>query len=126
MARIAGIDLPKNKRIDIALQYVYGIGQKTAFEILGKLAGQIEPSTRVKDLTEQQAGLLNTILQKEYKVEGELRREVAQNIHRLIETGSYRGNRHRRNLPARGQRTKTNSRTRRGRRKTVGAKVKAA
>ncbi len=126
MARIAGIDLPKNKRIDIALQYVYGIGQKTASEILGKLAGQIEPSTRVKDLTEQQAGLLNTILQKEYKVEGELRREVAQNIHRLIETGSYRGNRHRRNLPARGQRTKTNSRTRRGRRKTVGAKVKAA
>lgn len=126
MARIAGIDLPKNKRIDIALQYVYGIGQKTASEILGKLAGQIEPSTRVKDLTEQQAGLLNTILQKEYKVEGELRREVAQHIHRLIETGSYRGNRHRRNLPARGQRTKTNSRTRRGRRKTVGAKVKTA
>ena len=126
MARIAGIDLPKNKRIDIALQYVYGIGPKVANEILVKLAGQIEASTRVKDLTEQQAGLLNTILQKEYKVEGELRREVAQNIHRLIETGSYRGNRHRRNLPARGQRTKTNSRTSRGRRKTVGAKVKAA
>ncbi|MDR0953330.1 MAG: 30S ribosomal protein S13 [Elusimicrobiota bacterium] len=126
MARIAGIDLPKNKRIDVALQYVYGIGPKVAKEILGKVAGQIEAATRVKDLTEQQAGLLNTILQKEYKVEGELRREVSQNIHRLIETGSYRGNRHRRNLPARGQRTKTNSRTRRGRRKTVGAKVKAA
>jgi small subunit ribosomal protein S13 len=126
MARIAGIDLPKNKRIDVALQYVYGIGPKVANEILTKLSGQIESSTSVKDLTEQQAGLLNTILQKEYKVEGELRREVAQNIHRLVETGSYRGNRHRRNLPARGQRTKTNSRTRRGRRKTVGAKVKAA
>ena len=125
MARIAGIDLPKNKRIDIALQYVYGIGPKVAAEILNKLNGQIEASTRVKDLTEQQAGLLNTLLQKEYKVEGELRREVSQSIHRLIEIGSYRGNRHRRNLPARGQRTKTNSRTRRGRRKTVGAKVKA-
>ena len=125
MARIAGIDLPKNKRIDIALQYVYGIGPKVAAEILNKLNGQIEASTRVKDLTEQQAGLLNTLLQKEYKVEGELRREVSDNIKRLIEIGSYRGNRHRRNLPARGQRTKTNSRTRRGRRKTVGAKVKA-
>ena len=125
MARIAGIDLPKNKRIDIALQYVYGIGPKVAEEILSKLNGQIEASTRVKDLTEQQAGLLNTLLQKEYKVEGELRREVSDNIKRLIEIGSYRGNRHRRNLPARGQRTKTNSRTRRGRRKTVGATVKA-
>ncbi len=126
MARIAGIDLPKNKRIDIALQYVYGIGPKIAKDILAKVKGQIEPSVRVKDLTEQQAGLLNTILQKEYKVEGELRREVAQNIHRLIETGSYRGNRHRRNLPCRGQRTRTNSRTRRGRRRTVGAKIKTA
>ena len=126
MARIAGIDLPKNKRIDIALQYVYGIGPKIAKDILAKVKGQIEPSVRVKDLTEQQAGLLNTILQKEYKVEGELRREIAQNIHRLIETGSYRGNRHRRNLPCRGQRTRTNSRTRRGRRKTVGAKIKTA
>ena len=125
MARIAGIDLPKNKRIDIALQYVYGIGPKVAEEILSKLNCQIEASKRVKDLTEQQAGLLNTLLQKEYKVEGELRREVSDNIKRLIEIGSYRGNRHRRNLPARGQRTKTNSRTRRGRRKTVGAKVKA-
>ena len=126
MARIAGIDLPKNKRVDIALQYVYGIGPKIAKEILTKLSGQIDAATRVKDLTEQQAGLLNTILQKEYKVEGELRREVSQNIHRLSEIGSYRGSRHRRNLPSRGQRTKTNSRTRRGRRKTVGAKVKAA
>jgi len=125
MARIAGIDLPKNKRIDIALQYVYGIGPKIAKDILAALEGKISPETRVKDLTEQQAGLLNSLLQKEYKVEGELRREVSQNIHRLIEIGSYVGNRHRRNLPCRGQRTKTNSRTRRGRRKTVGAKVKA-
>ena len=126
MARIAGIDLPKNKRIDIALQYIYGIGPKAAGDILKKLSGQLDASTRVKDLTEQQAGLINSVLQKEYKVEGELRREVSQNIHRLGEIGSYRGNRHRRNLPTRGQRTKTNSRTRRGRRKTVGAKVKTA
>ena len=124
MARVAGIDLPKNKRIDVALEYIYGIGKKNATDVLAKLNGQIDPATRVKDLTEQQAGLLNTILQKEYKVEGELRREVAQNIHRAIEIGSYRGQRHRRNLPVRGQRTKTNSRTRRGRRKTVGAKTK--
>ena len=109
MARVAGIDLPKNKRIDVALEYIYGIGKKNAKEVLAKVEGQIDPATRVKDLTEQQAGLLNTILQKEYKVEGELRREVAQNIHRSIEIGSYRGQRHRRNLPVRGQRTKTNS-----------------
>ena len=124
MARVAGIDLPKNKRIDVALEYIYGIGKQNAKEVLAKLDGQIDPATRVKDLTEQQAGLLNTILQKDYKVEGELRREVAQNIHRAIEIGSYKGLRHRRNLPVRGQRTKTNSRTRRGRRKTVGSKTK--
>ena len=103
MARVAGIDLPKNKRIDVALEYIYGIGKKNAKDVLAKLNGQIDPAPRVKDLTEQQAGLLNTILQKEYKVEGELRREVAQNIHRAIEIGSYRGQRHRRNLPVRGQ-----------------------
>lgn len=124
MARVAGIDLPKNKRIDVALEYIYGIGKKNAKDVLAKVEGQIDPATRVKDLTEQQAGLLNTILQKDFKVEGELRREVAQNIHRAIEIGSYRGLRHRRNLPARGQRTKTNARTRRGRRKTVGSKTK--
>ena len=124
MARVAGIDLPKNKRIDVALEYIYGIGKKNAKEVLAKLDGQIDPATRVKDLTEQQAGLLNTILQKDYKVEGELRREVAQNIHRAIEIGSYKGPRHRRTLPVRGQRTNTNSRTRRGRRKTVGSKTK--
>lgn len=125
MARVAGIDLPKNKRIDVALEHIYGIGKKNAKEVLAKLEGQIDPATRVKDLTEQQAGLLNTILQKEYKVEGELRREIAQNIHRFIEIGSYKGQRHRRNLPVRGQRTKTNARTRRGRRKTVGSKAAA-
>jgi len=121
MARIAGVDLPKNKRIDIALGYIYGVGRPLAKEIIGKLAGQIDPATKVRDLTEQQASLLNTLLQKEYKVEGELRREITQNIHRYIEINSYRGLRHRRNLPVRGQRTKTNARTRRGRRKTVGA-----
>lgn len=124
MARIAGIDLPKNKRIDVALEYIYGIGKKNAKDVLAKANGEIDPATRVKDLTEAQAGLINTILQKEFKVEGELRREVQQNIHRYIETGSYKGNRHRKRLPVRGQRTKTNSRTRKGRRKTVGAKTK--
>jgi len=121
MARIAGVDLPKNKRIDVALRYVYGIGQTVSDKILAGLKDQIDPTTRVKDLTEHQASLLNTVIQKEYKVEGELRRELQQNIHRYVEIGSYRGMRHRRNLPVRGQRTKTNGRTRRGRRKTVGS-----
>jgi len=121
MARVAGVDLPKNKRVDVALGYIYGIGPATAQEMLAKLNGQIAPATRIKDLTEQQVSLLNNLIQKEYKVEGELRREIAQNIHRYIEIGSYRGLRHRRNMPVRGQRTKTNGRTRKGRRKTVGA-----
>lgn len=121
MARVAGVDLPKNKRIDIALAYLYGVGRPLAGKILEKLKGTIDPTTRVKDLTENQVGLLNTLLQKEYKVEGELRRELQQNIHRYIEIGTWRGVRHRRNLPVRGQRTRTNARTRRGRRKTVGA-----
>jgi small subunit ribosomal protein S13 len=121
MARVAGIDLPKNKRIDVALRYLYGIGKTTANELLVKLNGAIDPKTRVKDLSENQVGLINNLLTKEYKVEGELRREVAGNIQRFHETGSYRGSRHRRNLPVRGQRSRTNARTRRGRRKTVGA-----
>ena len=120
MARVAGVDLPKNKRIDVALRYLYGIGRTTSDQLLAKLNGAIDPKTRVKDLTENQLGLINTLLTKEYKVEGELRREVAGNLQRLAETGSYRGIRHRRNLPVRGQRTRTNARTRRGRRKTVG------
>ncbi|MDX6768685.1 MAG: 30S ribosomal protein S13 [Elusimicrobiota bacterium] len=120
MARVAGVDLPKNKRVDVALRYLYGVGETRAKEILNKLNGAIKPETRVKDLSEQQVGLINTMLTKEYKVEGELRREVQANLHRLTEIGSYRGHRHRRSLPVRGQRTKTNARTRRGRRKTVG------
>jgi small subunit ribosomal protein S13 len=120
MARIAGVDLPKNKRVDVALRYLYGVGETRAAEILAKLNGAIKPETRVKDLTEQQVGLINTMLTKEYKVEGELRREIQATMQRLTEIGSFRGHRHRRNLPARGQRTRTNARTRRGRRKTVG------
>lgn len=120
MARVAGVDLPKNKRIDVALCYLYGVGRTRAAEVLSRLNGAVTPKTRVKDLTEQQVGLLNTILTKEYKVEGELRRETQAHMQRLTEIGSYRGHRHRRSLPARGQRTKTNARTRRGRRKTVG------
>jgi small subunit ribosomal protein S13 len=120
MARVSGVDLPKNKRVDVALRYLYGVGETRANEILAKLNGAIKPDTRVKDLSEQQVGLLNTMLTKDYKVEGELRREVQANLQRLTEIGSYRGHRHRRALPVRGQRTKTNARTRRGRRKTVG------
>jgi small subunit ribosomal protein S13 len=120
MARVAGVDLPKNKRIDVALCYVYGIGRTMAREIIGRLSGQVDPKTRVKDLTEQQASLINNLIVKEYKIEGELRRELSGHLQRLQEIGSYRGFRYRRNLPVRGQRTRTNARTRRGRRKTVG------
>jgi small subunit ribosomal protein S13 len=121
MARVAGVDLPKNKRVDVALRYLYGLGKANSAELLDKLKGAVKPETRVKDLTESQVGLINNLVTKEYKVEGELRRELAGNIQRLAEIGSYRGVRHRRNLPVRGQRTRTNARTRRGRRKTVGA-----
>ena len=120
MARVAGVDLPKNKRIDIALRYLYGIGKTTSEDILTKLNNAVPPATRVKDLTEQQVSLLNNVIAKEYRVEGELRREVSGNLQRLQEVGSYRGFRYRRCLPVRGQRTRTNARTRRGRRKTVG------
>jgi small subunit ribosomal protein S13 len=120
MARVAGVDLPKNKRIDVALCYVYGIGRSKAKEIIGRLSGQVDAKTRVKDLTEQQASLIGNLITKEYKVEGELRRELAGHLQRLQEVGSYRGFRYRRNLPVRGQRTRTNARTRRGRRKTIG------
>jgi len=127
MARIVGIDLPREKRIDVALAYIYGIGRALAKKILEKdLSGSIKPETRVKDLTEDQIAQLNVIISKTYKVEGELRREVHSNLKRYIEINSYRGFRHRRNLPARGQRTKTNARTRRGRRKTVGSASKVA
>lgn len=117
MARIAGVDLPRNKRIEIALTYVYGIGRKSSNDILQR-AG-INPDKREKDLTESELAALRDIVDHDYLVEGDLRREVQMNIKRLIEIGSYRGLRHRRNLPVRGQRTRTNARTKRGPRKTV-------
>ena len=122
MARIAGVDIPREKRVEIALTYVYGIGLPTSQKILTQT--NINPDTRVRDLTEEQVNRLREILERRYKVEGDLRRETALNIKRLIEIGSYRGMRHRRNLPARGQRTKTNARQRRGPKKTVGVRRK--
>ncbi len=120
MARIAGVTLPANKRVDIALTYIYGIGLTTAKEILKKT--DVDPTVRVKDLTEDQATKLRDMIEKQYKVEGELRRIVLSNIKRLKEIGAYRGTRHVRGLPVRGQRTKTNSRTIRGNvRKTMGS-----
>lgn len=120
MARIAGVDLPREKRIEIALTYIFGIGLSRSREILAKT--QINPDTRVKDLTEEEISRLRDVIDREYKVEGDLRREIAANIKRLIDIGSYRGLRHRRNLPVRGQRTRTNARTRKGPRKTVGVR----
>ena len=122
MARIAGVDLPIEKRVEIGLTYVYGIGLKTSQNILAE-AG-INPDTRVKDLTEDEAAKIREIIANKYQVEGDLRREVALNIKRLSEIGCYRGIRHRRGLPVRGQKTKTNARTRKGPKRTVGAKRK--
>ena len=122
MARIAGVDLPNEKRIEAGLTYIYGIGLPTSRLILEK-AG-INPDTRVKDLTEEEVGSIRKIIDSEYVVEGDLRREVSMNIKRLMEIGCYRGIRHRRNLPVRGQNTKNNSRTRKGPKKTVGRKKK--
>jgi len=119
MARIAGVELPKDKRLEIALTYIYGIGQPLANRIL--TATQIDPNLRVKNLTETEVSKLSSYIVENYKVEGDLRREVQENIKRLIEVGSYRGMRHKRNLPCRGQRTRTNARTKRGKRRTVGA-----
>ncbi len=121
MARIAGIDLPKEKRIEIGLTYIYGIGRTSSNKILSE-AG-VSPDVRVKDLTDEQVGSIRKAMEN-YKVEGDLRREVALNIKRLTEIGCYRGMRHRRNLPVRGQRTKTNARTRKGPRKLVSKKSK--
>jgi small subunit ribosomal protein S13 len=120
VARIAGVDLPKNKRTEIALTYIYGIGRTSSQKILDQ--AEINPSVRVKDLTEEDATRLRVIIDKDYKVEGDLRREVTQNVKRLQEIGSYRGLRHRRGLPVRGQRTRTNARTKRGSRRTVAGK----
>ena len=118
MARIAGVDLPNDKRIEIGLTYIYGIGRTTASEILEK-AG-VDPDVRVKDLTEEEAGKIRKIIDSDYMVEGDLRRDVSLNIKRHMEIGCYRGIRHRRGLPVRGQKTKTNARTRKGPKKTVG------
>ena len=122
MARIAGIDLPREKRIEIGLTYIYGIGRKSALDIL-KLAN-IDPDIRVKDLTDDQEAALREVIDKNYTIEGDLRREVALNIKRLTEIGCYRGVRHRRGLPVHGQRTKTNARTRKGPKKTIANKKK--
>ena len=122
MARIAGIDLPREKRVEIALTYIFGIGRKSANDIL-KLAN-VNPDTRVKDLTEDQEAALRDVIDKNYTIEGDLRREVALNIKRLTEISCYRGMRHRRGLPVRGQRTKTNARTRKGPKKTIANKKK--
>ena len=122
MARIAGIDLPREKRVEIDLTYIFGIGRKSANDIL-KLAN-VNPDTRVKDLTEDQEAALRDVIDKNYTIEGDLRREVALNIKRLTEIGCYRGMRHRRGLPVRGQRTKTNARTRKGPKKTIANKKK--
>ncbi len=122
MARIAGVDLPREKRVEVGLTYIFGIGRTTALEILGK-AG-IDPNVRVKDLSEEEVGAIRKIIDSDYHVEGDLRREVSLNIKRLMEIGCYRGIRHRRGLPVRGQNTKTNARTRKGPKKTVGRKKK--
>ncbi|MGC8787415.1 MAG: 30S ribosomal protein S13 [Anaerolineae bacterium] len=117
MARIAGVDLPRDKRVEVALTYIYGIGPSRSKQILQ--ATGVNPDTRVKDLTEADITRIRDYIEREFKVEGDLRREVAMNIKRLTEIGCYRGIRHRRNLPVRGQRTRTNARTKRGPRKTV-------
>ena len=122
MARIAGVDLPREKRIEIALTYIYGIGRNIADDIIE--ATGVNPDTRVKDLTEQEIGKLRDYIDHNLKVEGDLRREVSMNIKRLMEIGYYRGLRHRKGLPVRGQRSKTNARTRKGPKKTIANKKK--
>lgn len=122
MARIAGVDLPKEKRVEIGLTYIYGIGLKTSQKILAE-AG-VNPDTRVKDLTEDETVRIREVLSRTCPVEGDLRREIALNIKRLSEIGCYRGIRHRRGMPVRGQRTKTNARTRKGPKRTVGVRRK--
>jgi small subunit ribosomal protein S13 len=123
MARIAGVDIPREKRVEVALTYIFGIGPNIAKQVL--TATRVDPDTRVKNLTEDEVGRLREFIDRNVKVEGDLRREVDMNIKRLIEIGSYRGLRHRRNLPVHGQRTRTNARTKRGAKKTVAGKKKA-
>jgi len=123
LARIAGVDLPRDKRVEVALTYIYGIGRSTSNKILAKT--QVNPDTRVRDLTEDEVNRLREVIEREYVVEGELRRQVQMNIKRLMDIGCYRGLRHRRGLPVRGQRTRTNARTRKGPRRTIGVKKRA-
>lgn len=120
MARIAGVDLPRDKRVEAALPYIHGVGRTTSRVILEK--AQVSPDTRVRDLDDEAVARLREVIDRDYKVEGDLRAEVQRNIKRLIEIGTYRGLRHRRGLPVRGQRTKTNARTRKGPKRTVGVK----
>ena len=122
MARIAGVDIPREKRVIISLTYIHGIGLTSATNAIS--AANVSPDTRVRDLTEEEVNRLREVVDRQFKVEGDLRREVSMNVKRLMEIGSYRGLRHRRNLPVRGQRTKTNARQRRGVKKTVGVRRK--
>ncbi len=122
MARIAGVDLPRDKRVEIGVTYIYGIGLSSSQEILAKTG--VNPDTRVRDLTEDEVQKIREVIGSDYKVEGDLRRETALNVKRLIEVNSYRGKRHRAGLPVRGQRTKTNARTRKGPRKAIAGKKK--
>jgi small subunit ribosomal protein S13 len=122
MARIAGVDLPRDKRVEIGLTYIFGIGLSSSQEILAKTG--VNPDTRVRDLTEDEVQKIREVIGSDYKVEGDLRRETALNVKRLIEVNSYRGKRHRAGLPVRGQRTKTNARTRKGPRKAIAGKKK--
>jgi small subunit ribosomal protein S13 len=124
MARIAGVDIPRDKRVDISLRYIFGIGPTAAKKIVTQT--QVNPATKVRDLTDEEVNRIREVIDKEHVVEGDLRREVRQNIQRLIEINCYRGVRHRRGLPVRGQRTRTNARTKRGARRTVAGKRKAA
>ena len=125
MARIAGIDIPRDKRVEVALRYIFGIGPTNSLQVLA--AAQVNPDIRVRDLTEEEVSRINTVIQNaEFKVEGDLRREIQMNIKRLMDIGCYRGMRHIRGLPVRGQRTRTNARTRKGPRKTVAGKKKVA
>ncbi len=124
MARIAGVDIPRDKRVEISLRYIYGIGPTNSREVLAR--ARVSPDTRVKDLTEDEISRIREVIEKGIKVEGDLRREIQLNVKRLTEIGCYRGVRHRRNLPVHGQRTKTNARTKRGARKTVAGRKKAA
>ncbi len=123
MARIAGVDLPKNKRVEVGLTYIYGIGMTSAREILQK--AKVDPNRRVGELSDEEVASIRSVIQSDYKVEGALRSEVQMNIKRLMDIGCYRGLRHRKGLPVRGQRTRTNARTRKGKRKTVAGKKKA-